>query len=533
MTATGNTAESGFKNHCLIKLLPVKKLRLILGDQLNHNHSWFDETDNEVIYFIAEMRQETDYVVHHIQKVIAFFEAMRNFADWLEERGHFVIYYDLSHPDNKHELSKNLNQLIKAHQVDKFEYQLPDEFRLDQQLKEFCKTSNIKTEAHETEHFLTSRPDLESFFKGKKTYTMEYFYRDMRKKYDIMMLTEKDPEGGKWNFDQSNRKKWNGKPEIPHERGFRKDVSNTLKRIKDAGIKTMGAVDEISFNWPTSRTDSLSVLNYFCENLLVHFGDYQDAMDPDQVYLFHSRLSFAMNSKMLHPLEVIKKVIEYWRENKNQIDISQVEGFVRQILGWREYMRGMYWMKMPEYRTTNKLENHNKLPDFYWTGETKMNCLHHAIKQSLDHAYAHHIQRLMVTGNYALLTQTNPDEVDEWYLGIYIDAIEWVEITNTRGMSQFADGGLVATKPYVSSGSYINKMSNYCKSCEYSVSKKTGDNACPFNSLYWNFLFEKREHFKNNQRMNMMMNLLNKKDPDDLEKLVNRAQEIIKNPQNF
>jgi len=240
-----------------------------------------------------------------------------------------------------------------------------------------------------------------------------------------------------------------------------------------------------------------------------------------------------MNSKMLHPREVIEKVIDHWRANKDDIDISQVEGFVRQILGWREYMRGIYWMKMPGYRRSNKLDNQNELPDFYWTAETKMNCMHHAIKQSLDHAYAHHIQRLMITGNYALLTQTHPDEVDAWYLGIYIDALEWVEITNTRGMSQFADGGIVATKPYVSSGSYINKMSNYCSSCKYSVSKKTGDDACPFNSLYWNFLFEKREHFKNNQRMNMMMSMLDKKDPDELEQLVKRAQEIIKNPQKF
>ena len=533
MIVMENSAEPGYKNLCLTKNLPVKKLRLILGDQLNHKHSWYDETDKDVIYFMAEMRQETDYVIHHIQKVIGFFEAMQNFATWLEERGHFVIYYDLNHPDNKQKLNENLEQLIKAHQVDKFEYQLPDEYRLDKQLEEFCKKANIDTASYDTEHFLTSRTDLKNFFKGKKTFTMEYFYRDMRKKYKIMMLTEKDPEGGKWNFDQSNRKKWTGNPEIPHERGFRKEVTKTLKRIQDAGIKTMGTVDQTSFNWPTSRADSLSVLNYFCDNLLVHFGDYQDAMDPDQIYLYHSRLSFAMNSKMLHPLEVIEKVIEYWREHKDQIDISQVEGFVRQVLGWREYMRGMYWMKMPDYRTTNKLDNHNKLPDFYWTAETKMNCLHHAIKQSLDHAYAHHIQRLMITGNYALLTQTDPDEVDEWYLGIYIDAIEWVEITNTRGMSQFADGGLVATKPYVSSGSYINKMSNYCNSCAYSVSKKTGDNACPFNSLYWNFLFEKREHFKNNQRMNMMMSLLDKKDPDDLQKLVDRAQEIIKNPQKF
>ncbi|PHR95587.1 MAG: cryptochrome/photolyase family protein [Leeuwenhoekiella sp.] len=511
----------------------MKTLRLILGDQLNHKHSWYDQDDNDIIYFMAEMRQETDYVRHHIQKVVAFFESMRNFSEWLEEHGKSVIYFKIDHPDNEQDLVKNLKKLIKAHDIEKFEYQLPDEYRLDEQLKNFCKDLNLETEAFDTEHFLTSRTDLEKFYEGKKAYTMEYFYRDMRKRYDIMMVNDKDPEGGKWNFDQSNRKKWKGKPEIPHERGFRKDVSKTLQQIEEAGIKTIGNIDASAFNWPTSRPDCLSVLNYFCENLLVHFGDYQDAMDPDQIYLFHSRLSFAMNSKMLHPKEVIEKVIAHWREHKGEIDISQVEGFVRQILGWREYMRGMYWMKMPGYRRSNKLDNQNKLPDFYWTADTKMNCMHHAIKQSLDHAYAHHIQRLMITGNYALLTQTHPDEVDEWYLGIYIDAIEWVEITNTRGMSQFADGGLVATKPYVSSGSYINKMSNYCGDCAYRVSKKTGDNACPFNSLYWNFLYEKQEFFKDNQRMNMMMSMLEKKDQKDLEALVDRAQEIIKNPQNF
>ena len=511
----------------------AKTLRLILGDQLNQKHSWYDQVDDDVLYFMAEMRQETDYVTHHIQKILGFFSAMRNFSHWLEERGHSVIYYKLDHPDNTQNLTKNLNQLFKAHHIDRFEYQLPDEYRLDEQLKNFCNDISLQTQAVDAEHFLTSRTDLADFFEGKKTLTMEYFYRDMRKKYNIMMVNDKDPEGGKWNFDHSNRKKWKGEPEIPHERGFRTDLSEIHKMVKDAGIKTIGSVDAENFNWPTSRPDALSVLNYFCSNLLKHFGDYQDAMDPDQAYLFHSRLSFAMNSKMLHPLEVIEKVISHWREHKEEIDISQVEGFVRQILGWREYMRGIYWMKMPGYRRSNKLDNQNELPEFYWTAKTKMNCLHHAIKQSLEHAYAHHIQRLMITGNYALLTQTHPDEVDAWYLGIYIDALEWVEITNTRGMSQFADGGIVATKPYVSSGSYINKMSNYCSSCHYSVSKKTGEKACPFNSLYWNFLLEKKEHFENNQRMNMMMGMLDKKGPDELEQLVKRAQEIIKNPQNF
>lgn len=325
------------------------------------------------------------------------------------------------------------------------------------------------------------------------------------------MITSKDPEGGKWNFDKSNRNKWKGRPEIPHAHEFSKDVSATLKEIEKAGVKTFGNIVESSFNWPTSREEALSALNYFCKNLLVHFGDFQDAMDPQEHYLYHSRLSFAMNSKMLHPLEVIHSVIDYWRNHKDRIDISQVEGFVRQILGWREYMRGIYWMEMPGYAEKNILENHNPLPDFYWTADTKMNCLHHAIKQSLDHAYAHHIQRLMITGNYALLTQTDPAAVDAWYLGIYIDAIEWVEITNTRGMSQYADGGLVATKPYVSSGSYIHKMSNYCEDCMYSVTEKEGDNACPFNSLYWNFLDDKREYFKDNQRMSLMLSVLDKK----------------------
>jgi len=511
----------------------VKKLRLILGDQLNHQHSWFQEEQDDTIYVLMEMRQETDYTVHHIQKVVGFFLAMRNFAEYLTNRQHEVIYYHINDKENNQTLAKNLKQLIKKNDIEKFEYQLPDEYRLDQQLKEICKSLSIDSEAYDTEHFLTTRNDLEKFYDGKKQMTMEYFYRDMRKKYDIMMATKNDPEGGKWNFDKSNRKKWTGTPEIPHERGFRKDVSHLVKEIEQAGIKTMGNINEKSFNWPSSREDSLSVLNYFCKNLLVHFGDFQDALHTDHAYLFHSRLSFCMNTKMLSPKEVIDSAISYYYEHKDKIDISQVEGFVRQILGWREYMRGIYWLKMPGYRRRNKLDNQNELPPFYWDGKTKMNCLHHAITQSLDNAYAHHIQRLMITGNYALLTQCHPDEVDAWYLGIYIDAIEWVEITNTRGMSQFADGGIVATKPYVSSGSYINKMSNYCKNCHYKVSKKTENDACPFNSLYWNFLDDKKEFFKNNQRMNMMMSLLEKKDAKEISKIKERAALIIKNPTDF
>lgn len=512
-----------------------KTLRLILGDQLNHKHSWFNEDQDNNIYFMAEMRQETDYVTHHIQKVVAFFMAMRGFNEWMQDRGWNTEYYNLDDDRNQQDLVDNLKQLIEEQNIEKFEYLAPDEWRLDQQLKDFCKSLDIEWQGYDTEHFLTKRKDVEKFFEGKKRLTMEYFYRDMRKKYDIMIEGDKEPEGGKWNYDQSNRKKWDEKTEIPHERGFRKDVKEITDLLDQQGVKTIGRIDPENFNWPTTRQDGLDVLNYFCEHLLVHFGDFQDAMHTDQDYLFHSRISFAMNCKLLSPLEVIQTVLSRFRESgKPKIDISQVEGFVRQILGWREFMRGIYWKEMPDYQTKNKLENKNKLPEFYWTGETKMNCLKHAINNSLDNAYAHHIQRLMVTGNFALLNMTEPSYVDEWYLGIYIDAIEWVEITNTRGMSQWADGGVVATKPYVSSGSYINKMSNYCKSCAYKVSKKKAEeDACPFNSLYWNFLDEKKEHFASNQRMNMIMALLKKMDPELLQKHKNRAQDVIDNPEKY
>lgn len=510
----------------------MKTLRLILGDQLNSKHSWFQTPDDGVTFLMAEMRQETDYVRHHVQKVVAFFQSMRNFADWLEERGHQVLYYRLDASENHQDLKELIRTNLEKTGAGRFEYQFPDEYRLDEQLKALCKDLEVETEAVDTEHFLTSRDELEHFFDGKKQLLMESFYRHMRKKHGILLEGDQ-PLGGKWNYDQSNRKKWKGETPIPHERGFRKDVSHIVSMLEKVGVETLGQIDPENFSWPTSRQDSLKVLNYFCDELLVHFGDFQDAMHTDQKYLFHSRLSFAMNSKMLSPLEVIEKVCDTYYDRKDEIDLSQVEGFVRQVLGWREYMRGIYWKEMPSYRRSNRLDNQNALPGFYWTGKTKMNCLKHAIGQSLEDAYAHHIQRLMVTGNFALLMQVHPDEVEAWYLGIYIDAIEWVEMPNTRGMSQYADGGIIATKPYVSSANYINKMGNYCKHCAYSHSKKTGEKACPFNALYWNFLYEKQEHFRDNQRMGMMLSMLDKKPEDEMEALRARARDIIQNPDAY
>ena len=509
------------------------EVRLILGDQLNPDHSWFAQADPKVCYVLYEMRQETDYVCHHIQKVVAFFGAMRRFAKHLVLRGHMVLYYTLDDAENEHQLDKNLLKTFKLLKATSFAYLYPDEYRLDQQLQAFCKDVCLPTKAYDTEHFLTTRDELAHFFKGKKSLIMEFFYRYMRKKHHILMHGDQ-PEGGAWNFDKYNRNKWKGAHAVPPPYQAKASEIETLHElIANSEIKTLGTFDKDHFLYPLNREEAEAQLRYFCDHLLVHFGTYQDAMHTDEINLFHARISFALNVKLLHPLDVIEQVIGSYRENKEEIDLAQVEGFVRQILGWREYMRGLYWKEMPTYKSMNALENHNPLPDFYWTGKTKMNCLANSIKNSLDNAYAHHIQRLMITGNFALLAQCDPDEVDKWYLGIYADAIEWVQLPNTRGMSQYADGGIVATKPYVSSGSYVNKMSNYCQSCVYNQKKRVGEDACPFNSLYWNFLDDKRELLKSNNRMGMMFNLLKKIPPPELAAIKERAYEILDNPDAF
>jgi len=510
----------------------MKTLRLILGDQLHIGHSWFREPDPDTLYCLFEMRQETDYVQHHIQKVIGFFAAMRRFSEDLEAMGHRVLYLKINDPDNAQDLIKNLERLLSDENIERFEYLLPDEERLDRQLREFCDGLEIPHDAVDTEHFFTGRSELAEFFDGKKQFLMETFYRAMRKKHDILMEDGK-PAGGKWNYDAANRKPWKGSPEIPAHKPFRNRVGDITADIEKADIQTIGRFDRKTLDFPICREQALEQLEHFCSELLPHFGDYEDAMHTEEPFLFHSRLSFALNLKLITPKETIEAALASFEKNSGQISLSQIEGFVRQILGWREYMRGMYWMRMPAFKKENHLKNSHPLPGFFWTGDTRMNCLKHAVDQSLDLAYAHHIQRLMITGNYALLTQTDPDEVDAWYLGIYIDAVEWVQLPNTRGMSQFADGGKIATKPYVSSGSYINKMSNYCKNCPYNPKEKVTEDACPFNSLYWNFLDEKRPLLKGNHRMGMMYSVLDKMDSDQLKQMKKRARHIIENPDQY
>jgi deoxyribodipyrimidine photolyase-related protein len=505
-----------------------KILRLILGDQLNPNHSWYKTINANITYVLMEVRTETDYAQHHIQKVVGFFAAMQAFADELKKNNHNVIYIYLNDKNNLQSFEQNISTIIREYDFTTFEYQLPDEYRVDEHLKNLCVNLSIAHSVFDTEHFLSTRNAVGDFFKGKKTFLLESFYRAMRKKYDILMDGEQ-PLNGQWNFDIDNRKKLpiNHKATAPLI--FNNDVSDILTEIKKATVKTIGNIDAANFIWPINRKQSLALLDFFVTECLPLFGTYEDAMTATEWSLYHSRLSFSMNTKMLSPLEVIQAAIDEWSKRQQEITFNQLEGFVRQILGWREYMRGIYWLKMPEYATLNFLEHTNKLPNWYWTGKTKMKCLSHSIIQSLDYAYAHHIQRLMVTGNFALLAGVHPDEVDAWYLGIYIDALEWVEITNTRGMSQFADGGIVGSKPYVSSATYIDKMSHYCGSCYYKKNIKVGEKACPFNSLYWNFYDKHESKLAKNPRIGMMYNVWHKMKPEDKAALLQQANFYLKN----
>jgi deoxyribodipyrimidine photolyase-related protein len=497
-------------------------VRFILGDQLNYQHSWFLKRDNGVLYVLMEMRQETDYVTHHIQKVVGFFAAMRAFAQWLEAEGHQVLYLKLDDQRNLQSLPDNLQWIIEKQGCKKLEYLLPDEYRLDEQMRQMHKTLGIEVDGSDTEHFLTTRTELAEFFKGKKTYLMESFYRQMRRKHSIMMVG-KDPITGQWNYDADNRKSLPDNATVTPPLVWKHDVQHLVEMINQHGVKTIGSIDATAFPWHINREQSLELLNYFVQQCLPLFGTYEDAMHSKHWSVFHSRLSFSMNLKILSPLEVVHAAIKAWEQRPDKISIAQIEGFVRQIIGWREYMRGIYWAHMPSFAQENFFEHKNALPKWYWTGETKMRCMQFCVGQSLDKAYAHHIQRLMVTGNFALLAGVHPDEVDQWYLGVYIDAIEWVEITNTRGMSQFADGGIVGTKPYVSSANYISKMSNYCKGCHYDHKSKTGERACPFNSLYWHFYDRHRDLLERNPRIGMMYRVWDKMDSADQKAILVQA----------
>lgn len=506
---------------------PCSTLRLILGDQLNQSHSWFQASPNpDILFVIIESPVEATYVRHHVQKILSFFLAMRFFACALKQRGHRVRYLSLNDANNKGSITATISELLIKHNARSFEYQLPDEYRLDQELGDFTSSLSISHTCVDTEHFYTTRQVVSSLFRGKKQFLMETFYRHMRREHNVLM-DGREPLGGQWNFDSDNRQKLRDPSIVPEPCAYPRDVGAILQLLGEANIDTLGSVDARAFSWPVTREECLDSLDHFCKYRLPSFGSYQDAMHSDEEVLFHSQLSFALNAKLLSPKDVVTRAVDEWSANEEAIELHQIEGFVRQILGWREYMRGLYWHLMPDFADMNFFGHSRPLPSFYWTGKTQMNCVKHAVEQSLNTGYAHHIQRLMVTGNFALLSGVDPAAVDAWYLGIYVDAIQWVQLPNTRGMSQYADGGIVASKPYISGGNYLNKMSNYCGNCVYDIKKRHGERSCPFNSLYWNFLDRHQEKLRGNSRMAMPLRTLEKFSKAELDKIRKQAQDYI------
>ena len=507
-------------------------VRLILGDQLNANHSWYQQQDNGVIYLLAELHQETNYVKHHIQKLCSFFAAMADFAQSLKADGHQLCYFSLDDSEQFDSLGHMVSSLCEQYKVRRFEYQAPDEYRLAQQLQALDLGADSEIFCCDSEHFLLPKDEINQYINAGVHNRMESFYRKMRKRFYLLMEGDQ-PRGDRWNFDGENRQKLKAADlaEIPEPLLFSNDVSDILQRLARHNIASIGTGSE-QLLWPINEQQAVQLLDFFCRHCLPNFGRFQDAMTrhgENRWTLYHSRLSFALNSKLLHPMQVIEAAIAYFESGEADIDLAQIEGFVRQILGWREYVRAVYWANMRDYAGLNALDAQRDLPEFFWSGETKMACMQQAINQSLDYAYAHHIQRLMVTGNFAMLAGIDPDQVDNWYLGIYIDAVEWVEMPNTRGMSQFADGGLIATKPYAASGSYINKMSDYCGDCHYSVKERTSENACPFNSLYWHFMQRHGDKFSRNPRTAMAYRSWEKMDGDIKRQLLERGEYCLEN----
>lgn len=499
-------------------------LRLVLGDQLNSAHSWFQTVDAQVVYVLMEVRQETDYVLHHAQKILAIFAAMRDFARHLRAAGHRVRYVAVDDPSNRQTIPDNLTALMQHYDAQRIEWQAPDEWRLDEQLRQWATDQAFASASVDSEHFLSTRHEIAEFFAGRKQWLMEHFYRHMRRRFGLLIDAQGKPEGGKWNFDHDNRKPWPGTPAEPVDARPQHDHQALWQSVQHYGVNSFGDAQAARLRWPLNRDEALACLQAFIQDGLPHFGDFEDAMSSTGQRLFHSLLSFALNVKMLHPLEVVQRAQAAYYSGA--APLAAVEGFIRQIMGWREYVRGIYWAHMPAYAQRNALDHHQPLPHWFWSGDTGMRCLQHAIGQSLHTAHAHHIQRLMVIGNFALLAGLDPQALHRWYLGIYIDAFEWVELPNTLGMSQWADGGLIATKPYVSSAAYIHRMSDYCQGCRYDHKQKLGERACPFNALYWDFFDRHQALLSGNHRLGMVYRQLQKMHGPQLDALKAQALQI-------
>ena len=500
-------------------------LRLILGDQLSHQIASLRDINIDTdIVLMAEVNAEVTYVKHHKRKIAFLFAAMRHFAEELRRAGTNVIYRRLDDQNNGGSLESELTQVIASRKISKLVLTMPGEYRLMETMRSWQSTLDVAVELREDDRFLCSLDKFKKWADGRRQLRMDFFYRDMRRNHNVLM-DGGEPVGGKWNFDSDNREPPVAGMVIPPPLQFVPDeiTNDVLALVSERCADHFGDLDD--FGFAVTREQALAVLDHFVDQRLNNFGKYQDAMVLDEPWVYHSHIGFYLNAGLLLPAEVISAAETAY--HSGDVPLNSVEGFIRQILGWREFVRGIYWLKMPDYADLNFFEAKRDLPEFYWSGETKMLCLAQAVDATKKYAYAHHIQRLMVLGNFALLAGLSPEQVNEWFLIVYADAYEWVELPNVSGMVLFADGGYLASKPYAAGGAYINRMSNYCKHCHYKVSQKNGVTACPFNYLYWDFLIRNRSKLKDNARLGMMYRSLDRMDASKIAAVRHDADRFL------
>ncbi len=493
---------------------------LVLGDQLSPNLSSLAAADrNDDVVLMAEVMAEATYVGHHKKKIALIFSAMRHFAEALRSDGWTVDYVALDDGDNSGDLGGEVKRAKKRHDTEKVIAVEAGEHRLRAEMAGWDGATILGDD-----RFVATQDEFNAWADGRKQLRMEYFYRDMRRKTGLLMEGD-EPAGGKWNYDAENRKPAKADLFMPKPPRFKPDdiTKDVLKLVEDRFADNFG--DLTPFWLGVTADQAEQAQDAFIENALPRFGDYQDAMLEGEPFLYHSLISMYLNIGLLDPIDICKRVENAYQSG--HAPLNAAEGYIRQIIGWREYVRGIYFLKGPDYVASNFFGNTRKLPEFYWTGETDMACLSAAITQTKEEAYAHHIQRLMVTGNFAMLAGVDPAEVHEWYLAVYADAFEWVEAPNTVGMSQFADGGVLGSKPYASSGNYIDKMSDYCGGCAYSVKKKTGKGACPFNPLYWDFLVRNRDKLGGNPRIGRAYSTWDRMAEDKQQAYLSSAAKVL------
>jgi len=504
----------------------MRNLILVLGDQLASKSTAFDGFDrSQDAVWMAEVTAEAKHVWSHKTRIALFLSAMRHYRDRLVKRGVTVQYRQLDDRGNCGDFSGELRAAVKKHRPEKLVMVEPGEWRVKELFAKTAVELGIDLEMRPDRHFICSHEDFEHHARGRKQLRLEYFYRELRRNQNVLMKDGK-PVGGKWNFDKENRGRFGkaGPDELPPPKRFRQDATTkaVLELVEKRFADHPGKLEH--FDWPVSESQAKQALDDFIKHRLARFGDFQDAMWTDEPYLYHSRISAAMNLKLLDPRDVIRSAEAAY--HAGIAPLNAVEGFIRQVLGWREYVRGIYWLHMPEYLERNALKADAPLPEFYWTGDTEMNCLRQAVGQTLEYGYAHHIQRLMVTGLFSLLLGVDPKALHHWYLAVYVDAVEWVELPNSLGMSQFADGGVMASKPYAATGKYIDRMSNYCQGCRFDPAKATGEGACPFTTLYWDFLMRHKELLAGNHRMALQVKNLDRKSAGELAEIRKLAEQL-------